>query len=1842
MPSYSYKGYDFEVDHTPTEQEFAQMSAYVDSLPPKGKKNSLGEEALATAKQTASNIGNLVVTTPNMLAGGVLNKFADITGSTTARELGDTMFSNMERTNEAMALDPENAPQSMVGKVTAGAAPIIGAVAMGGGAIPAMVASGFGSSGQNLVKQGVDSTTAAQVAGIDTAGNLAGAFVPGGRFVQALANPVAGAGTDYVNQQVLDNLGYGEVAKQYNPLDPERRLTDMAVGAVLPPNLRNRQQQPQEVPKPQVEVKPQEQPANAIRDQLLTAHGERLVKSIKAYDEQITKLNESGTANADIVKLIQDLEVQRDHDVNTLALVKKTLDGEGTSKIVEKEVARVEAERQAREQRQQGFVNKKAALDETIPLEAYARELSELTEVPVKPRVDSGDAELRALESIQKPVEEPVLHEQPPVDTETPLPKIEGLPEPADAGVVREGTWVDPNHMSPEQVKEKQQAAILERMDNNVEAYNRETQGFTLEELRARGIEPKQDADIPIPKEQDGFGYKDPLAGLKNAMRNIETNTRELKKLQDILRRYEQGQTPSGTIDPARIDSAIKRHEYFIDKFSKLQDYYQAQIKAQPIGKEVKLEAAKTVTEPTKYTSVEDLINANEGTSTVSKALLDNPDLVRQVPKTQMFFDKRLPLDTQNMVRSLLSLTQMGKDRVIILMDNSMAPAGRALIEGNTTIIRLNPDKTLENLQHVESTSFFNKLPGAQQLRSSMRMVNDLRYYSHEIGHAIFFKYIRDSVTHLDDLKKMYSDWEGLVKTNKGKFEINSLFDASKDQARMTMRENYQSNFSEYFAERVARQLLHKHVLGKFTKYKAIEDIRKVINASADYLKGKGIDLNRTNFTDSILKDIMSGNKDYIKSMSQEAASRVKLLQDDAALSKAMVKDSEAFPFYKKTTQDVRNNMENWSLDPDPMLEGLGHGQSIFPSGKSVGDNMQDPNHRPMSIQTIAAMSGHWITKNFFGKNYVAQIFKDVPEVKEAYKVIRGAEREASAITSKQWFGEISRKVWDSSKMTDKMSKVKLDNSAYNILKKATNEDAATVKDLFETGFREELDYKDNLDTNGKHLTQPQLVLYNKMSELFASQYSESVRVQESLGKNNILPQRKGWFPAVRTGPYSVSIGFGGDTLHRQHFRSKAEAQLFIDNFNKSTKGEFDVGTIDYIKDSNPITQDMFKTVEMVENIIQQQYGSLVAGPIHDRIEASLQKVVTAGGKLGSHHNFRSNLSGYLGSELFHSKQEQGESFKRAIQNSVNEYAGGLRNLIITTKSDMMLKQLSDSKHPHYSVVEEMLLSAKNRTENKAHAVDAFVRNQWDSALRALTGEIPANGKRSFDSVYNAGLEVFYLTKLMSKMIFPVNQALAFGQSIRQMSYEGGFVKPYLAMGKGIFDLISNNAELKQQLYEVSTKTNTFEPQFIENLHLTTGNSNLWEGVRKYAFFQGVNESADSVSRVIAFSGAYRMFRDMGMTADEAQTRAIDITDLSMVPYGRSEVAPIFNKAGLIGQSMKPLQTFGQAQLGNVISDLKHLKTQDPKTWAPFVNYALVSTMMAGAVSLVFVQEYEMLRRYLNSNWPDTFKLPSVYDIIKTDTSFVDRVVTTPEEVQQAMKITAQYGLLANTGVDVMSSSRANETLFTILAAAITGSKDWYEMAPLLSMGQKSGSAVATLAQIPFADKKAAETRKAMSDLLPAGHLNYGAKELAGVNTTRVASPGGYRNTNQIAGGSDNDAITTRTTADIVAGLAGTKSTKERVISDVTRVQTESDKVLKDYRDSLVSKFMDTGNVEYVQKLKKTGMTDEAINTLLVSKGWKRTVGVAPRAAVNANGDMPTTVDALRKLKNYSEAGLYK
>lgn len=67
MPTYSYKGYDFDVDHEPTEEEFTQMSAYVDTLPPKSSLADKIPQPLKNAYGGIEAVGTMIANTPDWL-----------------------------------------------------------------------------------------------------------------------------------------------------------------------------------------------------------------------------------------------------------------------------------------------------------------------------------------------------------------------------------------------------------------------------------------------------------------------------------------------------------------------------------------------------------------------------------------------------------------------------------------------------------------------------------------------------------------------------------------------------------------------------------------------------------------------------------------------------------------------------------------------------------------------------------------------------------------------------------------------------------------------------------------------------------------------------------------------------------------------------------------------------------------------------------------------------------------------------------------------------------------------------------------------------------------------------------------------------------------------------------------------------------------------------------------------------------------------------------------------------------------------------------------------------------------------------------------------------------------------------------------------------------------------------------------------------------------------------------------------------------------------------------------------------------------------------------------------
>lgn len=129
MATYSYKGYDFEVDHEPTADEFQQMSAYVDTLPPKDTvaKPSKADAAKAEIQDaltkqregmtaTGETLANLASGALGMVAGvpvaGIQKVRSELAGvpTTFEKEYADAI--------QRMTFEPKTeAGQEMVGRV---------------------------------------------------------------------------------------------------------------------------------------------------------------------------------------------------------------------------------------------------------------------------------------------------------------------------------------------------------------------------------------------------------------------------------------------------------------------------------------------------------------------------------------------------------------------------------------------------------------------------------------------------------------------------------------------------------------------------------------------------------------------------------------------------------------------------------------------------------------------------------------------------------------------------------------------------------------------------------------------------------------------------------------------------------------------------------------------------------------------------------------------------------------------------------------------------------------------------------------------------------------------------------------------------------------------------------------------------------------------------------------------------------------------------------------------------------------------------------------------------------------------------------------------------------------------------------------------------------------------------------------------------------------------------------------------------------------------------------------------------------------------------------------------
>lgn len=1074
------------------------------------------------------------------------------------------------------------------------------------------------------------------------------------------------------------------------------------------------------------------------------------------------------------------------------------------------------------------------------------------------------------------------------------------------------------------------------------------------------------------------------------------------------------------------------------------------------------------------------------------------PSLWKQVPNTKGVYlestldsfvtpdGKQVRTKLSHFLESFVSKLGLGDHKLVVGSDlfRTGETSGSTRIVGDTTYVSLNREQI-----HYRFSQMLDAYPDMKNIYNNMSAKDQINFrtavvLAHELGHAFWYRSAHSYFKNPHQLQKLgdwYVNWvKKQVAENKTDYRTTAkifpehfLFDDTFVKGPLS--------FKEYLAQVVARELILK------------SNLYAVKTKTGDFTYKTESNL----YLQSILGKFIRGFKEMMQELLQSfGLNPYKIIGNreinpktfDGAVNKMMqdiIKENEAttkmgetiFTYMEnrgnvfgagRTLQDTKRSLQMmsvWSKEPDNMIDPNIMGNVPLSAKEALNKTSKD----------IGPVSSKFLF-NSFGKMQNASqwgIYADSPLLRYTYSVIRNAQETAIQFHNKLWYGSSQPK---SQKWVGPFTSLKQIENADTpslLLRKSSDLDKHAVLQVFQKGFENKYDYNTSLRTFGGNLTESQKQLFTSLSKMFKQQWSDIVSQQKRMGKTNILPYREGWFPSVRLGDWYVELTSQGIGVHRQHFRTEEQAKIFADKFNglKDKQG---------LEVSIPLQKDKNTAWDSVEFLYSKIHDVLEAKGFKtsiQEIEKLMEKLSSTGGTLGKHHVERFNIPGYKGSELFKNREELGKSFGEAIENSVNEYSNSLRNMIINHGMSEFnsIKDTYQKNIPNTLEAVQLLEDvAKNNINVLTEGLDnAIVRNV--DKLAATMGR--TMGKKDYfpeNSAFQRGNGVlsnlFYTWSLTLRPGFWLANLLTSPMSLRLMFREDNLFRAMASAGYGTMRLMRPDAEFKHAVSWVANNTNTFHPQFINDLNkLPLVGATHSEWVKKTTEFftgQSIASASDSFSRYWTFSMMFEHYRKQGLTGQKLWLKAAEATDNAMVQYGRAEKAPIFQKMGIVGEMVSPLQTFSQAQIGNLISDIVSLaKHKDARSLAAASSTFMITMLMAGAIGMPLVAEYEVLRLALE-------KLGLLekgqYSVMHWALSGDNRI--------------ASHGIFAETGYDLASSMRFNP----ILRGITEGQTGVIDMMPAVSWVAQMTKAGETVIRARVAkDVPEAELRTAKLQLTP-------------------------------------------------------------------------------------------------------------------------------------------------------------
>lgn len=1207
------------------------------------------------------------------------------------------------------------------------------------------------------------------------------------------------------------------------------------------------------------------------------------------------------------------------------------------------------------------------------------------------------------------------------------------------------------------------------------------------------------------------------------------------------------------------------------------------------------------------------------------------------------------------LITNLVKTLGLENDNIKInLANDELDGLGKFYTTKDQININVNDAKIQERLEYLKNNeeiqTVFNTLDDVEQIRFAKAWVT-----GHELGHVAFIKTLQTEALK-PKMYSLYKEFQDYVAKGSDKTLADPVGLHAIDANNRNL--DHLNQFTEFFAQRVARETLFPKVdspLGKI-----IKDIKKLYSSLLD---AAGITKNKLG-VDDFIRQIIEANDEAIKvagktlwemneaEQASKGLPKLDYLQawNESKFSGMSKGSNSSTDMFSQTFDTNLNNIkkpiirDQLDVIDDVLMNG-------HPDIAGVGSNV---------LMGMVKNVGLTFTNHFFGVIQKKSIWTKNPVIQHVSNVILWAKqmqvsRGMKLLNGLSNFNEFSNQVktaWIP------LAKQKADNSVSVVLDKTDDNTLFKVLKVFEKGFG--YDYMETLAKHGKHLNPDEVVVYKSLATMWNNMFEMVRQTEARLGKSNIMPMSKGWYPASRHGKFSVSLHMGGiktlmgkgvdgelltsNAVYSQRFFTEAEANDFINNFNRLSEEERGGLQAAPIVKEAPVkdAESIEGFAQTLSNAVKNELELNGVDPkvIEDRVQEVLNRYYEKGGVLGFHHRYRTNLPGYIGSELFKSSEEAGKAFRKAVFTSVEEYTRALSKIEIKHYTDKVLNSAELQKAvPNtvesarfmrdYSINEISGLGKESEKVLRFESLNDWLNNvyvaTYDYNPVKYLGASRYPTANVTDRVMGELSRFFYSHVLMSRPAFWVSQGLQFLWSARSIARAGGGpIASAKAFGEGIQQLLFHtDKEFMDGLFWASQNTQTFHPQFIHDLnsfhHVTfQREGHLGKFLMDWIMGEKPSTMSDTFSRLVSYAWMYKFHEGRGLKGKELWRQAAMDTDENMVQYGRSFKAPVFQELGTVGDLMSPLQTFSQAALGNFIADIK-LMMDTPvgrgklKAALPAITTSLVTMTMTGAIGGAMVAEYEALRLLFNkiaSKLDVDITMPSLVDFALSGDTTLDRLISHGVPAWASMEATGGEGL------DLLASNRWQP----ILGGVLMGEKDFIEMMPIINWAMDMGRHATTLALNNSGIKETdrASVREAAMGLVP-GYWK-GVVDAVGFDSlNRETTPNKFGH-----------ATTKETPMTNVARFMGTKTIEQatnqkRLVREKLAKKVEDEKV-GNLKRLLVDSIVEGNRAKTKEIAYKLGtdykMTSEELNAYIQNEMFRRKVPEGMRQFISKSGNM--------------------